>query len=81
MLCHNNVQIYLSSFVETPCKFIIAELLIRKLGSSSVLIMSLRIESSAIINLCGVSIKLDKYVVCTMQMYKELNAQIMLNHY
>ena len=31
--------IYLLSFVETPCKFIIAELSIRKLGSSSVLIM------------------------------------------
>ena len=49
--------IYLLSFVETPRKFIIAELSIRKLGSSSVLIIistdedpSLRIESSAIIN-------------------------------
>ena len=31
--------IYLFSFVETPRKFIIAELLIRKLGSSSVLII------------------------------------------
>ena len=29
--------LYLLSFVETPRKFIIAELLIRKLGSSSVL--------------------------------------------
>ena len=84
--------IYLLSFVETPRKFIIAELLIRKLGSSSVLIIlkkkwnemklllilyytvlnwyciistdedpSLRIESSAIINLRGVSTKLNKY--------------------
>ena len=58
----------LFSFVETPRKFIIAELSIRKLGSSSVLIISgsanniistdedpsLRIESSAIINLRGV---------------------------
>ena len=33
--------LYLSSFVETPCKFIIAELSIRKLGSSSVLIIRL----------------------------------------
>ena len=63
--------IYLFSFVETPRKFIIAELSIRKLGSSSVLIIlaniistdedpSLRIESSAIINLRGVSTKLNK---------------------
>ena len=82
--------IYLLSFVETPRKFIIAELSIRKLGSSSVLIIrlfefiliikkgrvnsnsriistdedpSLRIESSAIINLRGVSRKLNKYKV------------------
>ena len=67
--------------METPRKFIIAELSIRKLGSSSVLIIrlfegrvnsnsriistdedpSLRIESSAIINLRGVSTKLNKY--------------------
>ena len=66
--------IYLLSFVETPRKFIIAELSIRKLGSSSVLIIlvllciistdedpSLRIESSAIINLRVVSTKLNKY--------------------
>ena len=81
--------IYLLSFVETPRKFIIAELSIRKLGSSSVLISassssvssdlhhllrklgssyyystdedpSLWIESSAIINLRGVSTKLNK---------------------
>ena len=66
--------IYLLSFVETPRKFIIAELSIRKLGSSSVLIIllciistdedpSLWIESSAIINLRGVSTKLNKYKV------------------
>ena len=63
------------SFVETPRKFIIAELSIRKLGSSSVLIVdpSLRIESSAIINLRGVSTKLNKYIVFTMQTYKKLN--------
>ena len=83
--------IYLLSFVDTPRKFIIAELSIRKLGSSSVLIIrgannihstrtfnnilvkfcgiistdedpSLRIESSAIINLHGVSTKLNKYI-------------------
>ena len=34
-------NIYLFSFVETPRKFIIAELSIRKLGSSSVLIIRL----------------------------------------
>ena len=56
--------------METPRKFIIAELSIRKLGSSSVLIIlaiiistdedpSLRIESSAIINLRGVFTKLN----------------------
>ena len=32
----------------------------------------LRIESSAIINLRGVSTKLNKYIIFTMQMYKEL---------
>ena len=65
--------IYLFSFVETPRKFIIAELSIRKLGSSSVLIIvlilyininntistdedpNLRTESSAIVNLRGLS--------------------------
>ena len=57
----------LFNFVETPRKFIIAELSIGKLGSS------LRIESSAIINLRGVnSTKLDKYFIFTMQTYKEL---------
>ena len=60
--------IYLLSFVETPRKFIIAELSIRKLRSSSGIIStdedpSLRIESSAIINLRGVSTKLSKYNV------------------
>ena len=33
---------------------------------------SLRIESSAIINLRGVSTKLNKYIVFTMQTYKKL---------
>ena len=90
--------IYLLSFVETPRKFIIAELSIRKLGSSSVLIIliriyniytdntdmilrytisiistdedpSLRIESSAIINLRGVSTKLNKNIfICSYYM-------------
>ena len=72
---HNTIHtVYLSSFVETPRKFIIAELSIRKLGSSSVLYEdpSLRIESSAIINLRGVSTKLNKYIVFTMQTYKKL---------
>ena len=57
------------NFVETPRKFIIAELSIRKLGSSSVLYYnciiistdedpSLRTGSSAMINLRGVSTKL-----------------------
>ena len=61
--------IYLFSFVETPRKFIIPELSIHKLGSSIFLSSiistdedtSLRIESSAIINLRGVSTKLNKY--------------------
>ena len=48
--------IYLLSFVETPRKFIIAELSIRTNEDPS-----LRIESSAIINLRGVSTKLNKY--------------------
>ena len=33
---------------------------------------SLRIESSAIINLRGVSTKLNKYIIFTMQTYKKL---------
>ena len=37
--------IYLFSFVETPRKFIIAELSIRKLGSSSVLITSINFDA------------------------------------
>ena len=74
-------EIYLFSFVETPRKFITAKLSIRKLGFSSVLLISiisadedpsLRVESSAIINLRGVSTKLNKYTVFTMQTYKEL---------
>ena len=74
--------------MKTPRKFIIAELSIRKLGSSSVLIIhlnisannsiistdedpSLRIESSAIINLRGVSTKLNKYKNCYVENKKE----------
>ena len=62
--------------MEKPRKFIIAKLSIRKLGSLSVLIIlytcsiistdedpSLQIESSAIINLRGVSTKLNYYVI------------------
>ena len=37
--------IYLFSFVETPRKFIIAELSIRKLGSSSVLLALMKIRA------------------------------------
>ena len=37
---------------------------------------SLRIESSAIINLRGVSTKLNKYIVFTMQTYKKLKIKI-----
>ena len=63
--------IYLFSFVETPRKFIIAELSISKLGKitlDSVIISTdedprLRIESPAIIYLRGVSRKLNKYIV------------------
>ena len=74
--------------METPRKFIIAELLIRKLGSSSVLIInnnnitstdeypSLRIENSAIINLRGVSTKLYLNLIFTMQTYKELITEL-----
>ena len=39
---------------------------------------SLRIESSEIINLRGVSTKLNKYIVFTMQTYKKLNIQLVL---
>ena len=74
--------------METPRKFVIVELSIRELGSSSVLIIiyyystdedpSLRIESSAIINLRGVSTKLNKYIVFTMQTYKKLMDNIII---
>ena len=40
---------------------------------------SLRIESSAIINLRGVSTKLNKYIVFTMQTYKKLTPPRVLN--
>ena len=49
--------IYLLSFVETPRKFIIAELSVLHSTDED---PSLRIESSAIINLRGVSTKLNK---------------------
>ena len=95
--------------MQTPCKFIIAELSIRNLGSSSVLIIlliiisannsiistddedpSLRIESSAIINLRGVSTKLIKQVNTNLppteiffsasgHVYKKYNGSSILN--
>ena len=52
--------IYLLSFVETPRKFIIAELYLLQSIISTDEDPSLRIESSAIINLRGVSTKLNK---------------------
>ena len=69
--------------METPRKFIIAKLSICKLGSSSVRIIRLfeftiinqiyiALYSFAIINLRGVSTKLNKYIVFTMQTNKEL---------
>ena len=39
---------------------------------------SLRIESSAIINLRGVFTKLNKYIVFTMQTYKKLITEFLL---
>ena len=72
--------------METPRKFIIAELSIRKLrifisaNNTSIISTdedpSLRIESSAIVNLRGVSTNLNKYIVFTMQTYKKLNIHI-----
>ena len=72
-------SLYLLSFVETPRKFIVAELSIRKLRSIVLYYYStdedpsLRTESSTIINLRGVSPKLNKYIVFTMLTYKKLN--------
>ena len=67
------------NFVETPRKFILAKLSIRKLGSSSVLINnvtdedpSLRIESFEMVNLRGGFTKLNFNLISTMQTYKEL---------
>ena len=40
---------------------------------------SLRIESSAIINLSGVSTKLNKYIVFTMQTYKKLKQELVVS--
>ena len=62
-VCMVNIKLKYN-FVETPRKFTIAKLSIRKLGSSSVLIImpdedpSIRIESFVILNLRGVSTKL-----------------------
>ena len=57
--------------METPRKFIIAKLLICKLRSSTDEDPSLRIESLAIIDLRGVSIKLYFNLIFIMQTYKE----------
>ena len=79
----SNLYLYLLSFVDTPRKFIISirHFMYKKgrVNSNSRIIStdedpSLRIESSAIINLCGVSTKLNKYIVFTMQTYKKLIA-------
>ena len=68
--------IYLLSFVETPRKFIIAELSIYYYSTDED--PSLRIESSAIVNLRGVSTKLNKYIVFTMERYKKLIFQLLV---
>ena len=71
--------IYLLSFVETPRKFIIAELSIRKLGYNSTdEDPSLRIESSAIINLRGVSTKLNKYKSITVHLCGLIDQKVIL---
>ena len=57
-VCKANT-IHLLSFVETPRKSTIAELSIRALGSSSVLLALMKIRP--LINLRGVSTKLNKY--------------------
>ena len=65
--------IYLFSFVETPRKFFIAELSIIISTDEA---PSLRIESSAIINLRGVSTKLNKYIysclICIFLLYPRI---------
>ena len=77
----NNINVYLLSFVETQ---IHTSLFIHKVSNSNSRIIStdedpsLRIESSAIINLRGVSTKLNKYIVFTMQTYKKLNINVTL---
>ena len=73
--------------METPRKFTMAELSIRKLVSSSVLIImmntdedpSLRIAALAIINLRGVSTKFYFNLIFTMQTYKELRCKFVTN--
>ena len=83
------MTIYLFSFVETPRKFITAKLSIRKLGSSSVLMIttsiistdgdpSLRIESFAITNLRGAFTKLNKFFHCSKsQVHQRLHLYLM----
>ena len=60
--------IYLLSFVETPRKFIIAELYYYCTDED----LSLRIESSAIINLRDVSTKLVTFVIFFQQVATSL---------
>ena len=45
LTCHKIFDLYLFSFVGTPLKFIIAELSIRELESSSVLIILMKIRA------------------------------------
>ena len=67
------------NFVETPRKlFITAELSIRRLRSVTDEDPSLRIESSAVINLRGVSTKLYFNLIFTVQTYKKLVNRIVL---
>ena len=65
------IQLLKHNFVETPRKFIIAKLSIRKLGFSLLLLFAL-IKGFAMINLRDVSTKLYSYLIFTMQTYKEL---------
>ena len=55
--------IYLLSFVETPRKFIIAELSIRKLGTSSVLIILLLLLAVAFVSFWLIEFYKDGLVV------------------
>ena len=71
--------LYLLSFVETPRKFINGRIFISANNTDED--PSARIESSAIVDLRGVSTKLNKYIVFALQTYKELNIYIFLSLY